>query len=336
MIRTKIIKNIILVLSSVFFTFLVLEVFIRFILKDGPRNALAFDLKDQPISFIEDTVLGWRPKTGKYTLKPWSKNGKATILTNLGDGGRLTGYNNKKEKIIFLGGSFTKGWAVDDNETFPWLLQKKIKNYKIKNYGVSGYGGVQSFLKLQNIFENQNNIKLVIYGFIPHHEVRNIASGSWMYLLNKASKRTEGKLSLPYASIKDKKLKIHKPKQYLKLPFGNKSALIAKIEKRALKLNSFRRSFHETKISQEIILSMKKISEENKSRFVFLILNKIPDEKFIKYKEFFKKNSVDHINCYFPEGKEYGVEGEGHPNEIGHRLVSECIYDQLSFKDIVG
>ena len=336
MIRTKIIKNIILVLSSVFFTFLVLEVFIRFILKDGPRNALAFDLQDQPISFIEDTVLGWRPKTGKYTLKPWSKNGKATILTNLEDGGRLTGYNNKKEKIIFLGGSFTKGWAVDDNKTFSWLLQKKIKNYKIKNYGVSGYGGVQSFLKLQNIFENQNNIKLVIYGFIPHHEVRNIASGSWMYWLNTASRGTEGKLSLPYASIKDKKLKIHKPKQYLKLPFGNKSALIAKIEKRALKLNSFRRSFHETKISQEIILSMKKISEENKSRFAFLILQKIPGEKFIKYKEFFKKNSVDHINCYFQEGKEYIVEGEGHPNEIGHKSVSECIYDQLSFKDIVG
>jgi len=336
MIRTKIIKNIILVLSSVFFTFLVLEVFIRFILKDGPRNALAFDLKDQPISFIEDTVLGWRPKTGKYTLKPWSKNGKATILTNLGDGGRLTGYNNKKEKIIFLGGSFTKGWAVDDNETFPWLLQKKIKNYKIKNYGVSGYGGVQSFLKLQNIFENQNNIKLVIYGFIPHHEVRNIASGSWMYWLNTASRGTEGKLSLPYASIKDKKLKIHKPKQYLKLPFGNKSALITKIEKRVLKLNAFRRTLHETKISQEIILSMKKISEENKSRFAFLILQKIPGEKFIKYKEFFKKNSVDHINCYFQEGKEYIVEGEGHPNEIGHKSVSECIYDQLSFKDIVG
>ena len=199
MTRREIIKNIILVLSSIFFTFLLLEVFIRFILKDGPRNELGFDLKDQPIEAMEDSVLGWRPKTGKYTFKPWSKSGKVTIVTNLEDGGRLTGYNNKKEKIIFIGGSLTKGWAVDDTEAFPWLLQKKIKNYKIKNYGFGGYGGVQSFLKLQNIFENQNNIKLVIYGFIPHHEVRNIASGSWMYLLNKASKRTEGKLSLRIA-----------------------------------------------------------------------------------------------------------------------------------------
>lgn len=59
-------------------------------------------------------------------------------------------------------------------------------------------------------------------------------------------------------------------------------------------------------------------------------------KSLLNIRNFLKKITVDHINCYFPEGKEYGVEGEGHPNEIGHKLVSECIYDQLSFKDIVG
>ena len=49
---------------------------------------------------------------------------------------------------------------------------------------------------------------------------------------------------------------------------------------------------------------------------------------------FFKKNSIEYINCYFPEGKEYRVEGEGHPNEIGHRFVSKCIYDELNLKNI--
>ena len=176
---------------------------------------------------------------------------------------------------------------------------------------------------------------MVIYGFIPHHEVRNIASGSWMHLLNKGSRGTEGKLSLPYASIKNQKLVIHKPKKYLKLPLGNKSALIAKIEKKILKLNSFRRSFQETKISKEIILNMKEIAEENDSKFILLILNKIPEEKFVKYKKFFEEKSIEHINCYFPEGKEYRVEGEGHPNRIGHKFVSDCIYAQLLLKDNV-
>jgi len=310
-----------------------LELFIRFVLGDNPRNELDFDLKDQPISFIEDKILGWKPKPGEYIFKPWGESGRTTKLTNLDDGERLTGHKNKENKIVFIGGSLTQGWAVDDSSTFSWLLQKKFKNYKVKNYGVGGYGGVQSFLKLKNIFENQKNIKFVIYGFIPHHEVRNIASGSWIYLLNKGSRGTEGKLSLPYASIKKQKLVIYKPKKYLKLPLGNNSALIAKIEKKILKLTSFRRSLQETKISKAIILSMKEITEENGSKFILLILNKIPEEKLVKYKKFFEEKSIEHINCYFPEGDEYRVEGEGHPNLIGHKFVSDCIYSQLSLKD---
>ncbi len=333
MLRERI-NNFILVILSVLITFLILEFFIRIILKDGPRTELNFDLKDQPISFIEDQILGWKPKPGIYTFKPWSKNGKKTILTNLKDGSRLSGYSAKDEKILFIGGSLTQGWAVDDNEVFSSLLQKKIQKYNIKNYGVGGYGGVQSYLKLKSIFEKQNDIKLTIYGFIPHHEVRNIASGSWMYLLNKGSRGTEGKVTLPYASIKDGKLIIHEPKQYFKLPLGDKSALIAKIEKRFLKINSFKRSLEETKISKEIILSMKNISHQNKSKFLVLFLNRLSSEKLEEYMNFFKKNSIEYINCYFPKGKEYRVEGEGHPNEIGHRFVSKCIYDELNLKNI--
>ena len=163
------IQNFFLVILSIFLTCLALELFIRFVLGDNPRNELDFDLKDQPISFIEDKILGWKPKPGEYIFKPWGESGRTTKLTNLDDGERLTGHKNKENKIVFIGGSLTQGWAVDDSSTFSWSLQKKFKNYKVKNYGVGGYGGVQSFLKLQNVFENQKNIKLVIYGFIPHH-----------------------------------------------------------------------------------------------------------------------------------------------------------------------
>ena len=77
---------------------------------------------------------------------------------------------------------------------------------------------------------------------------------------------------------------------------------------------------------------MKKISEENDSKFILLFLNKMPEEKFIKYEKFFKKEEIEYINCYFPEGEKYRVEGEGHPNRIGHKLVSDCLYSQLSLK----
>ena len=74
------------------------------------------------------------------------------------------------------------------------VITREKKDFNFINYGVGGYGGVQSLLKLKEISSNIDNINYIIYGFIPHHEVRNIASGSWMYQLNKASRGTEGKL----------------------------------------------------------------------------------------------------------------------------------------------
>ena len=188
---------------------------------------------------------------------------------------------------------------------------------------------MQSLLKLKEISSNIDNINYIIYGFIPHHEVRNIASGSWMYQLNKASRGTEGKLLLPYASIKNDKLKIHKPKEYLKLPLGNISAFISKIEKRILKISSLKRSFDETKISQEIILEMKGIADKKNAKFILLFLNKLPDEKRAEYEKFFNEKSIQNINCYFLEGEKYAVEGEGHPNAVSHKIVSDCIFRKL-------
>lgn len=325
----NIIKNFILTIVSVIIISFLLEGFIRFVLKDKPRGKDKVELKEQPISFIQDEILGWKPKTGNFKFEPWSKNGNTTKLTNLEDGSRFTGKNQEKRKVIFIGGSLTQGWAVDDSESFVWLLQEKKKDFNFINYGVGGYGGVQSLLKLKEISSNIDNINYIIYGFIPHHEVRNIASGSWMYQLNKASRGTEGKLLLPYASIKNDKLKIHKPKEYLKLPLGNISAFISKIEKRILKISSLKRSFDETKISQEIILEMKGIADKKNAKFILLFLNKLPDEKRAEYDKFFNEKNIQNINCYFLEGEKYAVEGEGHPNAVSHKIVSDCIFRKL-------
>ena len=108
-------------------------------------------IRDRPISFIQDEILGWKPKTGNFKFEPWSKNGNTTKLTNLEDGSRFTGKNQEKRKVIFIGGSLTQGWAVDDSESFVWLLQEKKQDFNFINYGVGGYGGVQSLLKLKEI-----------------------------------------------------------------------------------------------------------------------------------------------------------------------------------------
>ena len=249
-------------LSLVFFSILIFLIFIEIILRltgASPRKNPDFTI-NEPLVNTTDSVLGWSPKEGNHKFKPWTKEGKDTYLTINEDKSRfISEIDENKNKIVFIGGSITQGWAVSDNETFSFFIQKKNTNYKVYNFGVGGYGGYQSLLMLEKVFKNKDKIKLVVYGFIPHHEMRNTAAGSWMYLLNFFSKR--GFISLPYGSV-DKKNELikHKPITYITLPFGKKLALVAKIEKRIMKVRSLFREKKQKEISLAIIDEMNKLS----------------------------------------------------------------------------
>ena len=318
-------------LSLVFFSIFILLIFIEIILRFTgalPRKNPDFTI-NEPLTNIPDPVLGWVPKEGDHKFKPWSNEGKETYLTINEDKSRFTGdVDENKNKIVFIGGSITQGWAVSDDETFSFMIQKKNTNYKIYNFGVSGYGGFQSLLMLEKVFIDKNKIKLVVYGVIPHHEIRNTAAGSWMYLLNFFSKR--GFISLPYGSLdKKKRLIKNKPIKYIILPLGKRSALIAKIEKRIMKVRSLFREKKQTEISLAIISEMNKLSLKNNSKFVLLILEEFHDDRSKEYDLFLKKNNISFVKCLVPKGEKFSVLGEGHPSELSHQSISECIYHKL-------
>ena len=323
--KNKFFTNFILCFCSIVVTIFFLELIIR-LLGYGPWETIKTDLRE-PITYEYNEKLGWKPKEGVYIFPPWSEKGKYTKLTVLKDGNRYNGELSTYDgEVLVIGGSATQGWAVDDQETFSWFLQKKLENLKVNNYGVGAYGTYQSLLLLENIIENKNT-KYVIYGFIKHHEVRNIAHGSWLYLLTRYSRR--GFLAMPYASLdQENRLVKNSPVQYINLPFREQSALVAKIEKKIMKMKSVLRDGSKTRITQEILLEMKKISEINKSEFVFVFLETNPRILNL-YSNFLKKNNISFINCSYPEKKEYLVENEGHPNEKLHNLWANCIYDKI-------
>jgi len=320
------IKNIGLSLVTIIILLILIEIFLRST-GSHPRKMNNFRL-NEPLTNVVDDTLGWSLKVGQHKFNPWSDEGKITYLTINEDKSRFTGNTNINKKIVFIGGSNTLGWAVDDKETFASIIQSKTNEYKIFNYGVGGYGGYQSLLALEKIFENKSEIKLVIYGYIPHHEVRNVAAGSWMYLLNYFS--TRGFVYLPYASI-DKKNNLirNKPIKYINLPFGEKSALIAKLEKRIMKLKSYNREKKQFEISKKIINEMVKISTNNNSKFKLLILENLANSKLKKYTNFVNENNISMINCPAPQGKKYNVKGEGHPSYDAHKIIADCILQKV-------
>ena len=66
---------------------------------------------------------------------------------------------NQLENIVFLGDSFTYGYGVDYEDSFPGIIENKIKSYEIYNLAVPGYGIQKYHYQLSEFLKKKKSIK---------------------------------------------------------------------------------------------------------------------------------------------------------------------------------
>jgi hypothetical protein len=103
--------------------------------------------------------------------------------------------------VLFLGGSFTFGEGVEDDEAYPAILQRQWPELRIVNTAVNGWGTVQALFALERALNNNDSIALIVYGHISHHRQRNYLRRSWLDLLM----ASEGRRN-PYFEIENNRL----------------------------------------------------------------------------------------------------------------------------------
>ena len=320
---------------TIFLIILLIEILLRISGKD-PWGSFRIDLRE-PTTNSYHNILGWIPKPGVYKFKAHSGEAEDFTMTIMKHGMRYSGKyeKNYNKTIATFGGSFTQGAAVDDEDNFPFFLQKELrkKSIRIENYGVAGYGTYQSLLKLERIL-SKRKFDLIIYSFISHHEYRNIGDEYWLKMLSKFSKR--GHFYLPYVSQNRKgELVRKKPISYIKLPLREKLVIVNKIEKRIMKLKFYSPYTDPKIVTQKLIRDMKGLSEKNNSKF--LLVNLSNDNNIVQnYKYFFNKEKINYINCAINFDNTTTVKNEGHPNRKAHKIFSKCILDFINKKKLLN
>jgi hypothetical protein len=153
--------------------------------------------------FAKHPALGYTHLPGEFNVT--LPDGYAFKVTHQADTLRVTHpletYNDgsRKDEIWIFGCSFTHGWTLNDDETYPWLLQQQLPDYEVVNFGVSGYGTLQSLIQFQEALEKRPRPKLVIIAYASFHDQRNT-------LLRLRSKQMVpwnklGPLVQPYATV---------------------------------------------------------------------------------------------------------------------------------------
>ncbi|MHB8846162.1 MAG: hypothetical protein ACYC7L_15630 [Nitrospirota bacterium] len=287
----------------------------------------------EPSVFEYDPVLGWKAVIGNYIDPPYDPTASATHLSILRGMGRRTSkgqtdVHTNRPKMVFVGCSFTMGWAINDEDTFPWKLQTRHPSYEVLNYGVAGYGTYQSLLILERELPELRDPKIVVYGFIENHEERNVATANWMEWLSSYSHRHQ--LDFPFVTVdKNGKLRRHRPVNYPRLPFRENMAIVALLEKALGKFEARGRDAQGREATQQLILEMKAVSARNGAEFVLALLDYSEAAK-AGYMEFARKNTIRVADCEIPEYvDDLAVPGEGHPNGKANTLWAQCISEFL-------
>jgi len=93
--------------------------------------------------------------------------------------------DKSKGRIVFLGGSYTFGHGVENDESFAALLSRnEWKDWEIVNRAVSGYGTAHGYLMLEEELQRETPPAAVIYPFLNGHTMRNYLNYEWMRTLH--------------------------------------------------------------------------------------------------------------------------------------------------------
>jgi hypothetical protein len=303
------------------------EVVCRYVLDIQPRK-----LWKVPRPWAQsEPVLGWENRAGTYP----ATEGVNVSMTFWQNGRRATrpfapSRQDFKEKqsVMIVGCSFTQGFGVSDEQTFPWLLAEWNNEFVVENFGTGGYGTYQCFLRIRKELEQREKPPcLVVYGLCWFHIDRNVGDYGWLRGISVSAGR-EQELNLPFVRLaEDGRLQEFRAQVLPIWPLELKSSLITM-------LSDFRyKRLHNVspeRMRQVNLKLIKEIDEYVRSKgsaFVVAILCDFPEMKF---QEDFQKAGIGYVNCNPAPGNWYSTRMDlrvvsadgrpgGHPNADVHR-----------------
>jgi hypothetical protein len=188
------VKDLLLVLFSVGLGLLAGEAGARWFLPhlyrlpDVLRTRGDFQTMSAPV-VAKDAEIGWvlssPPVKSRHRLV--GKDGAVhfDVVYSVHDGHRDTSALPHSGPVVVTAGcSFTFGHGVNDQDSWPWLLQERLQDSQVINVASMAYGTDQALLAAERqVVRLQGQVRTVVLGFVGVQIERNRAAQSWLWTI---------------------------------------------------------------------------------------------------------------------------------------------------------
>lgn len=247
------------------------------------------------------------------------------------NGLRATGNRSSgaTSELWLMGCSLTHGWSVNDEETYPWLLQSSLTNFAVINGGVSGYGTLHSRLLFQELLQQRAKPTIIVYAYGLFHDYRN----TYIRLWQKGFVPTNDRLAFTVPRARfgagDEIVYDELPVDYHEWPLQRHSALVHALEGRFNQWEAGRSRSHE--ISRQLVAQWAAFCLKENIRFIVAGISSDADPMLT----FCESLGIETVNIAVPlSGEEYtNLPHDNHPNAKAHREYARRLLEHLQPAD---
>jgi hypothetical protein len=289
--------------------------------------------------YRKDPALGYTNIPGKFRI--YLPSGYSFTATNDADGLRITHPPAetrgaaKKPEIWIFGCSFTYGWSLDDDRTYPWALQTMLPAYEVRNFGVNGYGTLQALMQFRKALEKRGKPDIVVLAYASFHEERNTflrQRRKYMVPYNSL-----GPIEQPYARLgRDDRLEIHsEPASFTEAPLMRRSAFV-----------NFLETYYDTKIetrrersnlvTRMLIMEMTRECERRGIKFVLAGILDTVSTRLIVHDFGRAGGAAFDISVNLDAPGNNNLPHDYHPSAKAQRIYAEKLFAGMVGKKIVA
>lgn len=230
-----------------------------------------------------------------------------------------------KPEIWILGCSLTHGWSLNDEETYPWLVQQALPDYEVVNAGMMGYGTLQARLLFQEMLASRPKPAVVVLAYGTFHDFRN----TFIRLRRKAVAPYNrlGPIVQPYARLNGVGDVDYfmAPVAYQEFPLMRYSALMHMIE---MTYDTYEaRSSHSDMVSRILVRNLALFCEKNEIRFVVAGISS-DSGPMLAFCQNCKIPAVN-ISVVLAEPANRNLPHDDHPSPAANRVYASKLTDYL-------
>jgi len=341
--KKKVLANLMLLLFSLILVMILLEVSMR--IAPSVFNVYPVPENYMPSIFQSDPDIGWTVRANASSLHQHiAKDFSVTVHTDERGFRKGEIFFPNRKNLLILGDSFTFGFGVEDNQTYPYYLSENLPRYNVLNAGfTSGMSLDTQYLYLKKHFK-EINASLVIIQMFPGNDFFDIRSNEWLPSNAKVPEKVITSLDVgpDYNLYKRRASFVFK----IGLFFQRHSYLFNFFWEKRYFFEKFFNGYDyvdaETMQRTEMLIkAVKNLSVENKIPIVFVIvpITKVKQSKIMlegnlqDLKKMLERNNFSYL--YMEDLFNYSIDQihfkhDGHYNSFGNKLIAKDIEVYLS------